>query len=43
MREEEEQQFQSSTACWICEKLIDSDDEKVHCHISGSLSHIWKI
>ena len=34
---EEEEQFQSSNTCWICEKLIDDDDEKVrdHCHISG--------
>ena len=34
---EEEEQFQSSNTCWICEKLIDNDDEKVrdHCHITG--------
>ena len=36
--EEEEEQFQSSSTCWICEKLID-DDVKVrvrdHCHITG--------
>ena len=34
---EEEQQFQSSNTCWICEKLIDDDDEKVrdHCHVTG--------
>ena len=32
----EEEEFQSSNICWICEKLIDDDDEKVrdHCHIS---------
>ena len=32
---EEEEQFQSSNTCWIYEKLIDNDDEKVrdHCHI----------
>ena len=36
MREEGgEQKLQSSNAGWICEKLIDYDDEKVHCHISG--------
>ena len=37
MTEEEEKQFQSSNTCWICEKLIDDDDEKVrdHCHITG--------
>ena len=44
MSEEEEEQFQSSNSCWICEKLIDDedydhdndDDEKVrdHCHIT---------
>ena len=33
---EEEEQFQSSNMSWICEKLIESDDEKVrdHCHIT---------
>ena len=37
MIEEEEEQFQSSNMCWICEKLIDDDDEKVrdHCHVTG--------
>ena len=31
---EEEEQFQSSNTCWICEKLIDDDNQKVrdHCH-----------
>ena len=35
--EKEEEQFQSSKICWICEKLIDDDDEKVrdHCHVTG--------
>ena len=34
---EEEEQFQSSNICWICEKLIDDDDEKVrdHCHVTA--------
>ena len=34
---EEEEQFQSSNTCWICEKLIDNDDEKVrdHQHLTG--------
>ena len=34
---EEEEQFRSSNICWICEKLIDDDDEKVrdHCHVTG--------
>ena len=36
MGEKEENQFQSSNICWICEKLIDDDDEKIrdHCHIN---------
>ena len=36
---EEEEQFQSSNTCWICEKLIDDDDEKVRdqCHITGKV------
>ena len=29
MRKEEEEQFQSSKICWICEKRIDNDDEVV--------------
>ena len=33
---EKEEKFQSSSICWICEKLIDDDDEKVrdHCHVT---------
>ena len=33
---EEEEQFQSSDTCWIYEKLINNDDEKVrdHCHVT---------
>ena len=33
----EEEQFQSINICWICEKLIDDNDEKVrnHCHETG--------
>ena len=36
---EEEEQFQSSNICWICEKLIDDDDEKVRdqCHTTGKV------
>ena len=35
--EEQQQQFESSNTCWICETLIDDDSEKVrdHCHITG--------
>ena len=37
MTEKEEAQFLSSDTCWICEKLIEDDNEKVrdHCHITG--------
>ena len=37
IREEEEDQYQSSNTCWICKKLIDHDDEKVrdNCHVTG--------
>ena len=33
---EEEEQFESSNNCWICEKLIDDDNEKVrdHCYVT---------
>ena len=35
--EEGEEQFQLSSTCWICGKLIDDDNEKVrdHCHVAG--------
>ena len=34
---DEEEQFQLSNTCWICEKLIDDGDEKVrdHCCVTG--------
>ena len=34
--EKEKKQFQSSNTCWICEKLIDYNAQKVrdHCHIT---------
>ena len=37
MTEEEENLFQESNNCWICQKLIDNDDEKVrdHCQVTG--------
>ena len=37
MRKEEEEQFQSSKICWICEKRIDNDDKVVkdYCHVTG--------
>ena len=35
MTEEEEHLFQQSNNCWICKKIIDNEDEKDHCHITG--------
>ena len=32
MSEEKQEQFQSSNICWVCEKLIDDDDERVRDH-----------
>ena len=36
MNEEEEYLFQQSNSCWICGKLINSDNEKIwdHCHVT---------
>ena len=37
MSDKEEHLFQQSNSCWICEKVIDNDEEKVrdHCHVTG--------
>ena len=37
MTEKEEKLFQKSNNCWICEKFISNDEDKVrdHCHITG--------
>ena len=32
---EEEEQFQSNNMCWICEKVIDDEKVRDHCHIPG--------
>ena len=42
MSEEKKEQSQSSNTCWICEKLIDNDNEKVrdHCHVNGIVTNI---
>ena len=34
---EEEEQFELSNTFWICEKLVDDDDENVrdYCHVTG--------
>ena len=39
MTEKEEEQFQSSHIFWICEKLIDDDDEIIRdrCDVTGNL------
>ena len=34
MTEEDEEQFQSSNTCWICEKLIGNEKIRDHCHIT---------
>ena len=31
----EEEQFQSSNTCWICEKLFDDQKVRDHSHITG--------
>ena len=45
MTVEEEEIFQLSNKCWICDKLFDLIDEKVrdHCHISGKFRCILKL
>ena len=35
IRTEEEEKFQSSNMCWICEKLIDDEKVRDYCHITG--------
>ena len=37
MSAEEEEKFQLTNSCWICDKLFDVGDYKVrdHCHITG--------
>ena len=37
MSEKDEQRFQSSNKCWICDKLFDIGENKVrdHCHVPG--------
>ena len=35
MNEKEEEQFQSSYICWICEKLLEDEEVRDHCHIAG--------
>ena len=35
MSAEEEEQFQKSEICWICNKIIDDNKVRDHCHITG--------
>ena len=37
MTAEENEKFERSNICWVCDKLIDIGDNKVrdHCHITG--------
>ena len=39
MSAEEEERFQLSNSCWICDKLFDVGDDKVrdHCHIANNV------
>ena len=31
----EEEEFQPSNTCWICEKLIDDEKVRDHCYVTG--------
>ena len=37
MSEKEGEEFRLINICWICEKLINYDNEKIrdHCHVTG--------
>ena len=35
MAEEDEENFQSSKTFWICQKLIEDEKVRDHCHIAG--------
>ena len=37
MYAEDEERFQSSNTCWICDKLFDAGDNKIRnpCHLTG--------
>ena len=39
MTEEEEDLFQKSNICWICNKVISNDEDKIrdHCHVIGKV------
>ena len=37
MSAEEEERFQLTNSCWICNELLDAGDHKIrdHCQITG--------
>ena len=35
MTYEEEEEFEKNEICWICGKLIDDNEVRDHCHITG--------
>ena len=35
MTYEEEKEFEKNEICWICGKLIDDNEVRDHCHITG--------
>ena len=37
MSAKEEEKFELTNSCWICDKLFDVGDDEVrdHCHITG--------
>ena len=37
---EKEEQFQSSNKCWICEKFIEDEKVRDHCHIIRKFSGV---
>ena len=47
MTEKEEEQFLSSSICWIWKKLIEYEKVRDHCHITGkfrgaAIGHVTK-
>ena len=36
MSEEDEENYNSTITCWICEKNIEEDKVRDHCHIRGN-------
>ena len=35
MTVKEEERFQSNNICWLCEKLIEDEKVRDHCHLTG--------